>query len=463
MGNIILLKIRPYQEKEFRYLIYNETTRVPLLISAPGIEPDVIRQPVSLVDIAPTILELVGIEPPKQMDGRSLLNDDPVPHPVFLESLGGRLHHGWNDVRGIVVDKHKYLIGHGTQLFDLDQDIFERRDLSKEEANLAARLDRELREFIASSQGPISLEEAFSKADLDVQRRLEALGYTVSAEDRPEMDWSELGPITDEGDPRPQMGIVEIQSLTRALISQGEIPLAMEAIEHGLERHPEDIELIRLLTMARLRAGDGECAAAASERLQAISKIEPRDDLLCAQAAMAVGDADAALVFAERAAEVGGRPRDLRFFARTLVSAGRTDEGLRILRQVLDENPCDTKTLHAMGGIQRKLGDRTGIKATYKRILECAPRDPSPLVNLGNLAMEEGNLEPARSLYLRAVETAPGYALAHYSLGVVALESGDLSGARRSLREALSLAPVNSQVGQNAVELLRQMEDTDEG
>lgn len=451
-----------HEEDTHSYLIYNETTRVPLLLSGPNVEPGLVQRPVSLVDIAPTILELVGIEPPEKMDGNSLLRGDADPRPVFLESLAGRLHHGWNDVRGVVADDHKYIIGTGTQLFDLDDDMHEQRDLSEEKADLAARLDRTLREFIASNQGPISLEKAFSKADPDVQRRLEALGYVVDAGDDSEMDWSELGPITDDGDPRPHMGIVEIQSLTRALISQGEIPLAMEAIEQGLQRHPEDIELIRLLITARLRAGDGEGAAAASERLQAITKIEPRDDLLCAQAAMAVGDSDAALVFSERAAEVSGQPKELRFHARVLVRTGRTEEGFRILQQIVDSNPCDTEALHDLAGIQRSLSDRTATETTYRRILECAPRDPSPLVNLGNLAVEDGDLDTARAFYLRATKMAPGYALGHYSLGVVLLESGDPAAARRSLREALSRAPVNSRIGRNAAELLQQVEDADE-
>jgi arylsulfatase A-like enzyme/Flp pilus assembly protein TadD len=451
-----------HEEATHSYLVYDETTRVPFLLSGPGINPGVVRTPVSLVDIAPTILDLVNIEPPTVMDGRSLLGPQPPDRPVFVESLAGRLHHGWNDVRGIVVADHKYIIGHGTLLFDIDQDPSESRDLSQMMPDLANDLDRELRSFITSGQGPISLEEAFTKADLDVRNRLEALGYIVNTGNGADMDWSELGPITAAGDPRRHLSIVELQSIVRALVSEGDIPLAMETVARGLEDHPEDIDLLRLLLIARLKVGDALGAAAASERLQAVSKMEPRDDVLCAVAAMAVGDIEAALRFSERAADVSDDSRELRVHARALTRAGRTGDALVVVRRILDREPCETMTLHDLAKLYRFLGDTDAARTTYERMLECAPYDPSPLVNLGNMAVEDGHIEAARALYLEAARIAPNYALAHYSIGALAFESGDWDDARESLRRALSLAPVSSPVGRNAAAMIATLERSNE-
>ena len=59
--------------------------RVPLIIHAPGnAEPRRIEEPVSLVDIAPTILELAGLEPPRDADGRSLCGV-PAAKPLIAE------------------------------------------------------------------------------------------------------------------------------------------------------------------------------------------------------------------------------------------------------------------------------------------------------------------------------------------------------------------------------------------
>ncbi|ERL85574.1 hypothetical protein D910_02993 [Dendroctonus ponderosae] len=51
---------------------YEADTRVPLLISGPGVGKKVLESyPVSAVDMAPTILDLAGIKPPHHMDGKS--------------------------------------------------------------------------------------------------------------------------------------------------------------------------------------------------------------------------------------------------------------------------------------------------------------------------------------------------------------------------------------------------------
>jgi arylsulfatase A-like enzyme len=53
--------------------LYDEVVQVPLVLSAPGrIEPTVVRSQVRSVDLAPTLLELVGV-PSGAMDGVSLL------------------------------------------------------------------------------------------------------------------------------------------------------------------------------------------------------------------------------------------------------------------------------------------------------------------------------------------------------------------------------------------------------
>src|SRR5262249_51366177 len=54
--------------------LYDERVHVPLILWAPGILPAGRRvaTPVTLADVAPTLLELAGLEAPSPIDGRSL-------------------------------------------------------------------------------------------------------------------------------------------------------------------------------------------------------------------------------------------------------------------------------------------------------------------------------------------------------------------------------------------------------
>ena len=55
--------------------LFDEIVEVPLILSAPGLEPDVVDSQVRSIDLMPTLLELAGL-PAREMDGESLLRVD---------------------------------------------------------------------------------------------------------------------------------------------------------------------------------------------------------------------------------------------------------------------------------------------------------------------------------------------------------------------------------------------------
>jgi len=73
--------------------LYEECLHVPLIIHVPGAEtPRRLSEPVGLIDIAPTLLDLVGIESPAQFQGRSLrdiLDGRAARVEVFAEKVHG--------------------------------------------------------------------------------------------------------------------------------------------------------------------------------------------------------------------------------------------------------------------------------------------------------------------------------------------------------------------------------------
>jgi arylsulfatase A-like enzyme len=67
--------------------VYEEVIRVPLAIRGKNLKPGRVSTPVSLVDLAPTILQTAGLRTPAGLDGRSLLKPSP-PRAIFAEAGG---------------------------------------------------------------------------------------------------------------------------------------------------------------------------------------------------------------------------------------------------------------------------------------------------------------------------------------------------------------------------------------
>ncbi len=116
--------------------MYEESMRVPLLVWCPEmIDANTkISKMVQNIDIAPTILELAGIETPAQMQGKSimpLLQGKEVPwrDKVFYEYYWEDAFPQTPSIFGVRTDRYKYIFNHGVwginELYDLQTDPHE--------------------------------------------------------------------------------------------------------------------------------------------------------------------------------------------------------------------------------------------------------------------------------------------------------------------------------------------------
>jgi len=165
--------------------VYEEQVRVPLLLRWPG-HLDAgrrIREPVGLVDVAPTIVELLGTAFTQALDGRSLteaMKFGSVREPLPIIGRRRRYERAFQGHRGVkffVRDgRWKYIAAteDPDELYDLTVDPRELRNLHDAEPEAAARLRRHLDATLA--RHPDRDVEIFPDAEL--RRGLEALGYT---------------------------------------------------------------------------------------------------------------------------------------------------------------------------------------------------------------------------------------------------------------------------------------------
>jgi arylsulfatase A-like enzyme len=133
--------------------LYDELLRVPLVVRVPGVAPRRVKDPVALVDLAPTIAEVMGVPSAPTFVGRSLvpamLGEALPPRPIFAELLRAP---SWDHEARAVISpdgKHKLIARDGGyELYDLEADPEERRDLSRSDAATLEAMKRELLRFV---------------------------------------------------------------------------------------------------------------------------------------------------------------------------------------------------------------------------------------------------------------------------------------------------------------------------
>jgi arylsulfatase A-like enzyme len=171
--------------------LYEEAVRVPLMLRWPGVVPAgrVVEAPVALVDLAPTLLELLGVHGPvADFQGESVaraVRDGAALDPergVYLQrrhydgqEIGGEWIEG--DLYGVRQGRWKYLeSGDGSrrELYDLEEDPGETRNLADSQPEQARRLAGRVAAWRASARrsGLPPREPTESE-----RQGLEALGY----------------------------------------------------------------------------------------------------------------------------------------------------------------------------------------------------------------------------------------------------------------------------------------------
>lgn len=128
--------------------LYDSQLRVPLVIAGPSVQARRIRETVSSVDVAPTVLELAGFAPPGMpaMDGRSLADLARGQRPPALE--GGEAYavmmrdrSSTREARAIVRGRWKLIVAPGElELYDLVADPGERTDRAAQHPELVGEL-----------------------------------------------------------------------------------------------------------------------------------------------------------------------------------------------------------------------------------------------------------------------------------------------------------------------------------
>jgi len=372
---------------------YDATLTVPLVVSGPSIGAARIDDPVSHVDLAPTILDLVGVPAAAQVDGRSLARPAPADRPLYFEALDASLTHGWAPLRGVIQSGWKYIDLPEAELYDLTADPGELRNRIGSDAH-GETLKRLLQSIAAS-------ERAAPRVALDAEAaaRLRSLGYTAGARSKT--------PPTLADDPKRLVALNERFNSALTAFDDGQADRALSAF------------------LAILRERPDFAAARASASTVLVATGRSRDAVELLREGLAASPDSPVLL-----AKLGTALRA----AADLRGAAVALEDARLLG---DENPDVANDLAV---VYASLGRADQARALFQQLLDRDPGASTTWFNLGLFELGQHRREAAVTALKRSTAIDPSYGGAWQALGA-ALVGEDTRGAIDAWRQAERLLP----------------------
>lgn len=364
-----------HRELTHGLFVYDATQHIPMFVSGPGVPAQVVEQPVSQIDLLPTLLSLAGRPAVEGVDGKVQPGN---PHPVWMESFQLTEQFGFAPHLGVVSGSHKLIQKPVPELYDLLADPGERTDLASTQGETLAAMTQTYTGLGATM--PTGRTQAL---DLESLARLQALGYITA--DSFDIDFATLPDPTLERDLIGKLLRAEMHSLLRE--NDKAVPLAREALAEGMEISGVHQRVTRILAMA----GEKEQARAVLE--DSVTRF-PTDVALIQKAAATVGregDNERGLALAKQALAADPESeRSAEYVVGALINLGRRDEALAMALEWTGRKP-DATGLASLAGIL--LFEKGDLPAAEKQLrLAAKPSRPRQGVceRLGALALSAG-------------------------------------------------------------------------
>lgn len=450
-------------------LAYDATLRIPWILRLPG-GPQGLQwpEPVSQVDMLPTLLEAQGIDFDRSaVSGVSLL---PFASPqdgsrtLYAESLDPLFLYGWHPLEVARQGPWKYIDAPTPELYHLLDDPDESENVYSRQRGTA----RDLALHLASIRDAAPAEgEDPLPLDAETRAKLESLGYTATTA----TSTAQHGERTDRPDPKEVIDLHHIMQQAEGLMAQGRRQTALEVLETILERDPRNHQA--LLHVSRLRFEAGDLAAAVRVLEEGLQYYPGETSMSLSLAAMEHqrGRFERAAVLARQA--LSSDPNQVEPWLRTaryLLDAGQGDALGQLYADATERFPDDAVLHGQMGKVlaeaanpQAEVALRHALEirpqadlylaladfleargrtdeANQQRQLANAGTSPTGDTNARAEALaRQGELQEAEAIWRQLIQDEPEAAAPYGNLATLALQRQDWNQARQLARRAVEL------------------------
>ena len=401
--------LHEHLETDHGMLVYNTTLQVPLVFVYPRIcQPNLhVKDPVSLVDITPTLLDLARIPAPKQISGRSLkaaLQGKSIEsRDCYAETDTPFITNRWSPIRAIVSERWKYIQTTRPELYDLEQDPHELTNLADTATDECEQMRNRLMELESTLVPATAQNLKLSESD---RAKLFTLGYLsgMNADKRgaAPTDAEKLRDVKD------MLPLLEKYDKSRLLLSEGKYEDAITLLQQVVAATNEFPSAGYLL---------GNCLADTNHL----------EDARMAYRNVLAHCPDFAIAHHK--------------LGRVCSSLGDFEQAAAEFSDYLREYPDSAPDHFELGSALVRLQKFDAAISEYREAIRLAPEFVNASISLGQLFISQNRLNEGLQCFEHAVRSNPDSADAHAHLFMALVQVRQFGKAEIHANKAISLAP----------------------
>ncbi|MGA1869788.1 MAG: tetratricopeptide repeat protein [bacterium] len=394
-------------EETHAIFLYDATLHIPLIFHYPHAfpQPKEISQLVRTIDILPSVLDVLQMKIPSDVQGENLTAF--ISHPesaqdkiLYCETHYPALNHGWSPLEGIRTSEWKYIQAPSPELYNLTED-------AKETANLITSHPREvekIREEFLSLKKHVSLNgiqwSRGGPLDERERQKLMSLGYIWTT--APEHD-NEQAP-----DPKDMVGTLIHLNRAISFYTLKEYGKAEAELKIILAQNPLDI--FARFSLASIYMQGGKLEEALTEYEMVASKDQNFMDIHNHMGALY-----------ER--------------------MDQDEKALKEYNMAVSLNPSFAEAYNNRGALYMKLNNSAKARDDFLQAISLHNSFPEAFNNMGLSYEKEGSYAKAVNFFQQSLHYRPDYPDASNNLGCVYIKMGDYENARQALEKIVKIEP----------------------
>jgi arylsulfatase A-like enzyme/Flp pilus assembly protein TadD len=380
--------------------LYDETIHVPLLIKLPRGSGKQIENRVELVDVLPTLLQAVGIEIPKEIQGESLLGlmtmttmkggaakgegaDAWRDRAAYAESDYPFLAYGWNALQSLRTGKYLYIQAPRRELYDQTADPKAEHNLASESVAVADTLAGRTDAFRQKTSS--KLEAPTVAVDMATRDKLAALGYVASN------NASKTGASGQGPDPKDKIATANVIRRVNTLFENGRFEEAIPILQQLIAKEPGMAILYGKLGGSYMKLHDYEKAVPVLRNAVELDPSLTMAQLDLGRSLLRTDDmGGATTVFEGLVARIPNLLDAHLFLEIAYARSNRVPETIRECEAVLKFLPDQYGSTLMLGQFLLRSGDAEAALTKLQRAAEIRPDAPQPHMSLADVYAKLG-------------------------------------------------------------------------